>query len=124
MRGIATAALDVSDGLVGDLSHVLDASGVGALLSLALIPPDASVAALLHTGARAMGLECLLAGGDDYELCFTAPRAARARIDAIARELLVPCTPIGTIEAGSRLTIHDERGQPLSALPAAYDHFR
>ena len=69
-------------------------------------------------------LTAIVAGGDDYELCFTAPRAARARIDAIARELLVPCTPIGTIEAGSGLTIHDERGQPLGALPAAYDHFR
>jgi len=124
LRDVATAALDVSDGLAGDLAHVLDASGVGALVSLALLPVDATVAPLLSTGARGEALACVLAGGDDYELCFTAPRAARGAVDAIAREVGVPCTPIGTIEREAGLHVHDEQGRPLDPLPRAFDHFR
>jgi thiamine-monophosphate kinase len=123
LRGIATAALDVSDGLSGDLAHILEESHAGALVSLALVPADAVVAPLLHGAQRAQALECVLAGGDDYELCFTAPRTARARIDAIARDVGVPCTLVGTIEARAGLTLHDEQGHTLP-LPAAYDHFR
>ena len=124
LRGVASAALDVSDGLVGDLAHVLDASEVGAVVSLALVPADATVAALLQSSRRDEALACVLAGGDDYELCFTAPRAARARIEAIALAVDVPCTLVGTIEAARGLVVHDEKGRPLDPLPAAFDHFR
>jgi thiamine-monophosphate kinase len=124
LRDVATAALDVSDGLAGDLAHVLDASRVGAVVSLALVPADAAVAPLLQTSLREQALACVLAGGDDYELCFTAPRSARAAVEAIARAAGVPCTPIGTIEAARGLIVHDERGRPLDPLPRAFDHFR
>jgi len=73
--------------------------------------------------ARALSLECLLAGGDDYELCFTAPPDAAARIAAIASGISLPLSRIGTITEGAGLVILDERGAPLSAVPRAFDHF-
>ena len=72
---------------------------------------------------HALALECLLAGGDDYELCFTAPRGAAERVAAIAASTAVPLTRIGMITAGSGLVVRDERGMRLPAVPRAYDHF-
>ena len=124
LRGMAHAALDVSDGIVGDLGHVLAASGCSAVMSLARMPADAAVAGLLHGEHRELALACLLAGGDDYELCFTAPLAAREGIEAVAGALALPCTLIGTVERGAGLAVLDEAGHALARLPAAYDHFR
>ncbi len=86
LRGVATAALDVSDGLTGDLGHILERSGVGATSSSRPCHDRATLDRLLAGAERALALDCLLAGGDDYELCFTAPRAAAARVAAIAAE--------------------------------------
>ncbi|MDP3829472.1 MAG: thiamine-phosphate kinase, partial [Polaromonas sp.] len=102
LRGIATAAIDVSDGLLGDLGHILEASGTGARI-------DTSVAInLLADGAdpaRAEGhfshetrLRCALAGGDDYELAFTAPVSARAAVQAAALQAQTAVTRIGVFE--------------------------
>lgn len=124
LRGAATAALDVSDGLTGDLGHILDASRVGAVVDLPLVPCAPALAALLATDARELALECLLAGGDDYELCFTAPPAARPLLAALAGELDLPLTRIGSITAEPGLRVRDERGAPLATLPRAFDHFR
>ena len=124
LRGLATAALDVSDGLVGDLGHILEASGCGATVELARLPADPAAAERLHGADRDIALACLLAGGDDYELCFTAPRSARERIDLLARDLAVPATLVGTLERGRGLNVLDERGRPLAPLPASFDHFR
>jgi thiamine-monophosphate kinase len=124
LRGVASAALDVSDGLTGDLAHILDASGVGATLELARVPCAPSLAALVQGPQRALALACLLAGGDDYELCFTAPPSARPRLAALAVELDLPLTRVGTITAGSGLRVHDEAGRPLAEVPLAFDHFR
>ena len=66
----------------------------------------------------------MLAGGDDYELCFTAPASARARLAAIAVELSLPVTRIGTISAEPGLRVRDAEGRVLAALPQAFDHFR
>ena len=123
LRCVATAALDISDGLVGDLSHILERSGVGAIVDLAAIPRSASLSRLAAGPHRRVALECLLAGGDDYELCFTASPAARERVATIARNGGVPLTRIGTITRGSELVIRDEQGVPLPELPRAYDHF-
>jgi thiamine-monophosphate kinase len=123
LRGIATSMLDVSDGLTGDLAHILDASGVGAALELATIPRSRTLDALLAGPLRATALECLLAGGDDYELLFTAPAAAAATLARIANDLALPITRIGWITASPGLTITDERGELLSSLPRAFDHF-
>jgi thiamine-monophosphate kinase len=124
LRGVASAMLDVSDGLTGDLRHVLDASGVGARLVLADVPCDAALRARLAGNERDLALGCLLAGGDDYELCFTAPPHGRSEVEAASRRADVPATRIGTItpEPGM-LVVVDEQGRPLPALPAAFDHF-
>lgn len=123
LRGLASAAIDVSDGLTGDLGHVLDASGVGADVDLALIPCAPALRARLASAERALAVECLLAGGDDYELCFTAPSSARPRLAALATQMSLPLTRIGAISVSAGLRVRDERGQPISPLPQAFDHF-
>jgi thiamine-monophosphate kinase len=124
LRGIATAAIDVSDGMVGDLGHVLDASGVGATLQLSALPRSPALQQRLSGAERALALDCLLAGGDDYELCFTAPARTAAQIGALAEHLDLPLTRIGSIEARAGLVVLDEDSRALSALPEAFDHFR
>lgn len=124
LRGIASAAIDISDGLVGDLGHIMERSRVGAVVDLASIPCSAALAGMLHGEGRVLAFECVLAGGDDYELCFTAPAAAAARIAEIATGLALPLTRIGVVTASAGpLVVRDERGMPLPSLPRAYDHF-
>jgi thiamine-monophosphate kinase len=123
LRGLASAAIDVSDGLTGDLAHILQRSKVGAEVALAAVPRSSALAAKLGGAERALALGCLLAGGDDYELLFTAPPLAAPRIAEIATELSLPLTRIGSIAKKAVLVVMDERGVPLSTLPHAYDHF-
>ena len=123
LRGIATAMLDVSDGLTGDLGHILDSSGVGATLDVGLIPCSRALAAKLAGPQRALGLQCLLAGGDDYELCFTAPSSAKARLAAIAADIALPLVRIGAIGVERGLAVRDGRGASIAVLPRAFDHF-
>ena len=124
LRGLATAVIDVSDGLVGDLGHILEASDVGATVELAAMPRSSALDRRLGGADRALGLECLLAGGDDYELCFTAPAGAAAALDALSAELGIALTRIGNIEQRAGLVVRDEHGRALETLPAAFDHFR
>jgi thiamine-monophosphate kinase len=124
LRGIASGAIDVSDGLIGDLGHILTESRVGATVDLASVPSSAALRAMLEGGERDLALACLLAGGDDYELCFTAPPAMRERIDALALALRLPLTAIGSIGVEAGLQVRDELGIPLARLPQAFDHFR
>jgi len=124
LRGVASAMLDVSDGLTGDLGHILEASGVGAIVDVARIPCAEELRRRLVSGERDLALACVLAGGDDYELCFAARSAQRERVEAAGSEAGVAVTRIGTIvprEAG--LTVRDEQGRALPALPRAFDHF-
>ena len=123
LRGVATAALDVSDGLVGDLAHILERSRVGATVELPAVPRSPVLARMLAGAGRGLALDCVLAGGDDYELCFTAPRAAAGDVAAIARSVGLPLARIGAITDGPGLVVLDEAGAPLSVLPRAYDHF-
>jgi thiamine-monophosphate kinase len=122
LRGIATAAVDISDGLAGDLGHVLRASGVGACL-------DADAAAGLLAIGAAAGLDlaarraCTLAGGDDYELAFTAPPSARAAVEQAGRASATPVTRIGAIEAEAGLRLVDAQGAVLTQHFASFDHF-
>ena len=123
LRGVASAALAISDGLTGDLSHVLAASRVGAALDLRALPMSGELRRMLEGDQRELALGCVLAGGDDYELCFTASPALRERVESIALALALPLTPIGAITVDPVLAIQDEDGRALSALPRAYDHF-
>lgn len=124
LRGVATAAIDVSDGLAGDLGHILERSNVGAAVDVNAIPRSPTLGALLAGPHRATALACLVAGGDDYELCFTAPPAAIGDVEAIARRTGLALPRIGTITAERGLVVRDESGAPLSPLPRAFDHFR
>jgi len=117
LRGIATSAIDLSDGLVGDLGHVLQRSGVGATLELGALP----CSALLAAQPLALRRECLLAGGDDYELLFTARDAAA--VQAAARAAGVGVARIGGIDAQPGLRLVDEAGQLLPTPPRGFDHF-
>ncbi len=124
LRGVAASMLDVSDGLTGDLGHILDASGVGARIDVDRVPCRPELASRLRGPERPLALACLLAGGDDYELCFTARNALRTEIEAAAQRAGVPVTRIGKVTpAGTGLVIRDEQGVPLPSLPRAFDHF-
>lgn len=119
--GIARAMMDISDGLVADLGHICETSGVGAVVEAARLP--LSPAARAAIAADASRLMAALAGGDDYELLFTAPADAVDRIAAIARDTGVSVTAIGRIEPGKGVRVIDENGAPVSVTDTGYRHF-
>jgi thiamine-monophosphate kinase len=122
LREFASAAIDISDGLVGDLAHILRSSSVGAELALASLPHSPAAKRLLAGDQRAIALRCVLAGGDDYELCFTTPPAHDGAVVAAGRELGVAVSRIGAIVEGCDLVARDGDGAPIT-LPRAFDHF-
>jgi len=121
LRGLARCAIDVSDGLLADLEHVLRASGVGAQLRWDELPRARAIASCPD---RILARDCLLAGGDDYELLFTAARSRRARIEALGRKLRIPLARIGATVAGEpEIDLRDARGETVSARRTGFDHF-
>jgi thiamine-monophosphate kinase len=120
LRGVATSVIDVSDGLVGDLGHVLSRSSAGAVVEIDAVPRSAVLAAQ----PLALQHECLLTGGDDYELVFTALPERRAAVAAAAAQAAVDVTRIGRIESGSALRIVDRRGAAVTSRGLPFDHFR
>ncbi len=123
LRGVASAAIDVSDGLAGDLVHILERSNVGASIDRAALPRSPAMQEALAGPQRAHAFKCLIAGGDDYELCFTAPAAAHAHIDAISADLHLRVTRIGKITQDRAFVVRDDAGAPVADLPRAFDHF-
>jgi len=130
--GLAHAALDLSDGLAGDLLHILKRSGLAARVDVEALPRSAALARQALEVQRI----CTVAGGDDYELCFTAPPAARPQLAALSTTLGLPLTRIGTIDdvadqdgsmPAPRIHWLDAQGQPLPAavqnLFHGFDHF-
>ena len=116
----AHAAIDISDGLLQDLGHILKASGCGAQILESALPIHRDLLGLpAHLLRRAA-----LAGGDLYELCFTAPLAAHAAMVEIGRELNIPLTCIGTVTLLNDLRVVDAAGRIVPDLPAGFDHFR
>jgi thiamine-monophosphate kinase len=119
LRDVAHAAIDLSDGLAGDLGHVLARSRVGARLEWGTLPRSPVLAAQ----PEALQRECVLGGGDDYELLFSAPPTSRAAVQRAAEAGGVAVTRIGAIEAepGLRVRWPDGRTQPWTAR--GFDHF-
>lgn len=113
LPGMATAAIDVSDGLLADLGHILDQSAVAARLQIPGLP------------ATDLERETLLAGGDDYELLFTAPTGSDCAIAALADRLALPLTRIGEIVSGppGELVLVDADGKDITPARRGFDHF-
>ena len=127
LRGLATSAIDISDGLTGDLGHILKASGVGARINLS---NTIDLIANYGHGTGAGGLfdqknrlDYVLAGGDDYELAFTAPASRRQAVRDAAAQSATPVTRIGVVEAAPGLRLCDADGRALTPSFASFDHF-
>jgi thiamine-monophosphate kinase len=120
LRGLATSAIDISDGLLGDLRHVLRRSGVGATLDADALP----ISDVLAEQPLELRRECALAGGDDYELLFTAPAARESAVQAAAASAGCAATRIGRIEATPGVRIVDRDGQAITTAFASFDHFK
>ncbi len=120
LAGIATACVDVSDGLLADLGHVCARSHVAAHLDVDALPASA---ALREAFGEADRIALQASGGDDYELCFTAPADAGADIDAVSAQLGLRFTRIGRIVAGEGVHPVDAKSQPWSSPRRGYDHF-
>jgi thiamine-monophosphate kinase len=132
LRAVANAAIDVSDGLLGDLGHILKRSGVGAQIDTTWLQAagyfgEARLASGITTVMADLPwnkrLEFALAGGDDYELCFTAPVNQRELVHAAAWETNTPVTRIGRITQEQGLVVLDPQGQPIAKRFASFDHF-
>ncbi|MDR2219185.1 MAG: thiamine-phosphate kinase [Methylobacillus sp.] len=121
LRSLATSAIDISDGLLADLGHILERSHVGAEIHFDALPTHPVVKLAL---ADDLVRQCVLAGGDDYELCFTAPVLQREKIKALACDCDgLDLTRIGQITAESGLRVLDASGQPMPIAKGGYDHF-
>lgn len=121
LRGIASSAIDLSDGLLADLGHILETSQVGAIIELPLLPVSPAMRRHLD---RPLGRQCTLAGGDDYELCFTAPRLRHADLLKMSADLGLPLTRIGEVTAGRECIVRDASGKTIKMESSGYDHFR
>ncbi|WP_295955802.1 thiamine-phosphate kinase [Rhodoferax sp.] len=130
LRGVATAAADISDGLLGDLGHILRASGVGAVIdtsiAITLIATCVDITYANGLFDAENRLAYVLAGGDDYELVFTAPPSAREAVAAAAAQASTPVARIGQIEdrvAQVPIRLVDAQGSPILRTFAGFDHF-
>ena len=127
LRGVATSAIDISDGLAGDLGHILKASGVGAQVDVEITMNLIAARAYIHWSKAVFDtqkqLQMAFSGGDDYELAFTAPPAARQTVQAAAASSQTPVTRIGVIESEPGLRLVDAQGQLIPARFASFDHF-
>lgn len=118
--GIAHSCIDVSDGLAADLGHILERSQVAGVIELARVPRSRLVDRKLPAAAA---LRAMLAGGDDYELCFTAPAERHRDALQIGKRAGIALTCIGRIEEGAGLTIVDAKGEPVTIGITGWDHF-
>jgi thiamine-monophosphate kinase len=125
LRGVARSAIDVSDGLVADLGHLCRRSAVAAVIERARLPLAPSK---IVEYKQELAIECALAGGDDYELCFTAPRARRGAVERAAARTRTRVTRIGRIvhapAAACGVAVLDAHGMPCAPARGGFDHFR
>lgn len=120
LQAIATSCIDISDGLMADLGHLLKASNLGAELHIEKLPVSNYSAHHLH---EAMIQQCVLTGGDDYELCFTAPASQRNAVEKIAKQQNLPLTRIAStrMDIGLQAYLNNKE---ISFLTKGFDHFR
>ena len=119
--GLAHSAIDISDGLLADLGHILECSKVAAVVRIDQIRRSA---VMEKHFSHPLAIECLLAGGDDYELCFTVPSSERTKVELLSREEGIPLTRIGSIEEGAGLVVLDSAGRTVTTRVKGYDHFQ
>ena len=120
LLGLAHSAIDISDGLLADLGHILERSGVAAVIEFTALPKSAVLQKyLIHDVA----LQALLSGGEDYELCFTALKKNSMELARLSRKLRLPLTRIGRIEKGKGLTLLDSAGKRMFWNTKGFDHF-
>lgn len=122
LRGVASSAADISDGLLGDLGHILRQSGVGARLQIGACENLLACRHELHLPAS-WHRTCTLSGGDDYELVFTAPPSHRQAVQEAALESQTPVTCVGTVTEAPGLELLDLQGQRVTTHFASFDHF-
>lgn len=122
LAGIAHAAMDISDGLAGDLGHICEASQVGALVRADWVPLSDAGRAAVDAGLG-QGMVTVLTGGDDYELLFTAPPEAEEKLKMLSADLGLRLTPIGEIIAGSSVRVEKASGKALTLPVRGYRHF-
>ena len=115
LRGVASSCIDISDGLLADLSHICRASGVAAQLDAQALPSSEALRQAFDTATR---LALQASGGDDYELCFTAPAAQRDVLHALSQALNLPLTHIGDIVTGAGVCC-----EGVDVAAAGYQHF-
>jgi thiamine-monophosphate kinase len=123
LRGVANAAIDVSDGLLGDLGHILQRSQVGAVIETAWVQDSAAISDAMQSVAFNKRLDFALAGGDDYELLFTAPPDQADEVLEAGEQCGVSITCIGRITPVSGVQVLDLQGLPMSRRFASFDHF-
>lgn len=124
LRGIARSAIDISDGLLADLGHICERSAVAATIEFERLPASPLLRRhLQQPAARA----ALLAGGDDYELCFTAARRRHGAILGVGRRLGIRLSCVGTVRRAARgaprVTVLDGKGKPMNIKHRGFDHF-
>ena len=124
LRGIANSAIDISDGLLADLGHILNQSNLGASIYLANIPHSEYLNIQSTAALYEQKLSMLLAGGDDYELCFTAPAEKHAEIIHLSESIKLPLSCIGRITGDAKLIVHGFDDEILDVKEAGFDHFR
>jgi thiamine-monophosphate kinase len=120
LRAIASSAIDISDGLIADLGHILETSHVGAVLEVDRLPLST---ALQKIKDKKYGWELALAGGDDYELCFTLPPEHQAVLESKRSDFACTVSCIGRIEAERGLRCIEHDGTPYIPQGAGYRHF-
>lgn len=124
LRGVASAAIDVSDGLLGDLGHILELSRVGADIAIDIVA-SCSINTMASTKfSKEFARKVTAAGGDDYELLFTAAPSQRAAVLAASEQTATRVSRIGSVRAEPGVRLFDAQGQTVEQVFSSFEHFK